>query len=150
MSKLIDKIITDVESFSVAGIEECAVDALVKVKKKTDTIKPFKNNIKDNTNIDRTEKNIRTVYSGTQGHAQRFELGYQNSEERITPLLREWAEKRKVKIGENQKTMKVDYQDNDFHQAHRFMSKSIPTEAEVKSALDRVIKSTIRGGTIYG
>ena len=150
MSKLPQQIKNDLNSFRLSSANNLANDSWKKAKERVGTIRSFSGDMKNTTKVDVSNPYSPAVVSGTKGHAQRFELGYQNGAEPITPLLRQWAEQRDVKIRDGQKTMKVDYMDNDFHQAHEFMRKSIPTDAEIRDTLDRVIKSTMRGGTVYG
>lgn len=137
---------SDVKNLSSKSIEAIADISLDKSKEKA-RIVAFKNEMERGIYKDKKSDNVKIISKTLQGH--RFEEGYSGSEE-ITPLLVEWAEHVKTKLPATGK-LRVDYKSTAYRpDTYQFMRKSIPTDSEIRSAVDRVIKSTLRGGTVYG
>lgn len=138
---------SDFNNFAKQGLVASARKGKENASKKADMVS-FQGEMKRGITLNKVSSEQATVTSNTiQGH--RFETGYSGLEP-LTPLLRAWAETKGVKVNETQGNMKVYYGKTAFHDIEQFMFNSIPTEAEVKAELDRVIKSTMRGGTVYG
>lgn len=142
------QIIQDIDAFARAGLNGISDKALLNSQDKARVVS-FKNAMeKGITKNIVSPTNIQVRSSTEQG--MRFETGYEGVE-KITPLIREWADYVKVHLPKNAETIHVDYKDTRFRMdTYKFMFNSIPTEAEVKAELDRVINSTLRGGTVYG
>ena len=138
----------DVRDFMRDGVNGCADFSQWQAANRIGTIRLFKGIMKSGLHQDGNgTDNPKVISSGHEG-VIRFHEGYENP---VEPLFgneefMEWAEKRGK--NPNAKTMHVSYKDDNFHRAEDFMRKSIPTEAEVKAELDRVIGQTLRGGTV--
>jgi hypothetical protein len=154
MSNLDSRLTIDINEFSSVTSRGCADVALKEAKLRVATITAFNGDMQRGMHINPLNKIITQVVSSSPHPGNtRFDNGKDGGTYKGTELvddtIRYWAEQKGIDLGEK-KYLKVNYANNSFHQAQGFMFNSIPSEAEVKEVADRVIKSTMRGGTVYG
>jgi hypothetical protein len=157
MSNLPKQILLDIEQFASKGLYKVSEKCVFKAKPKARLVR-FSGEMERNISLSRKSKD-KIVVSANSDQAGKFEIGWQGSVP-ITPLLENWAEVKKVRLHNPQP---VDYSwtskkvikegvevELTRPNMQKFMFNSIPNEAEVKAELDKIIKSTLRGGTVYG
>jgi len=150
MSNLPKQILSDINDFRKVTVKECAYRSLLEANKKIATVRTFTGELKRGMRVEDDSKVISSCgHPGNIRFDNGIDGGTYSGQEEITPLLEKWAEERNVDL-KNKKSLSVDYADGVHHQAGGFMFNSIPSEAELKAITDRVIKSTLRGGTVYG
>ncbi len=154
MFKLPAQIISDINNFAAYTSKECSYQALLEAKKRVATITAFKGDMERGMHVDDSNKmSCKAVSSSPHPGNIRFDNGNNggtySGTELIDDNIRDWAEVKKVRLGKKTH-LNVNYADNKYHKAQGFMFNSIPSESEVKQVTDRVIKSTLRGGTVYG
>lgn len=159
MSNFFKQISLDIDNFSQEGLVEVSKKGLSNSKPKARLVR-FEGQMEESMRMDKLSKNEINVVANS-NQAGMFEDGFKGEAE-VTPLLKRWADSKQVKLGDRtkidvdygwtSKTVKKNGVDVTLSRPNmkKFMFNSIPTESEVKIELDRVIKSTIRGGTIYG
>lgn len=153
------QIINDIKSFAEVSITKLSKKALEKAKPKAELVW-FEGQMSKSMNIKKINSTNSQVVANS-NQAGMFETGF-TGEAEVTPLLRRWAEVKEVKLGKRNK-IDVDYgwtskqvrKNGELVTITRpnmkkFMFNSIPNQAEVKAELDKVIRSTMRGGTVYG